>query len=405
MARMDLARLGRMFRTSDESHRVTTLELYFDLVFVFAFTQVTRFMGHEHSAVGVLQGLTILGFLWWTWVSYAWLANQTHVDEGLMPFGIAVALAAVFIVALVIPEAYHDLDGGLNAPLVLVIGYTFVRAVHLVLYFLAAGDDVALRRQVLRTSIALLGASPLLFIGALVGGEAQTWLWIAALVIDVTFTYVTSTGGNWRIHSPAHWAERFSLVIILALGESIVAVGFGAAEAPISWPILAGVLLAISLATALWWLYFDFIARAAERILAHHSERARASLAIDGYTYLHLLLIAGIIISALGLEEVMARVNGDEPLGYFGAAALLGGTSLYLAGHAFFWRRVGRTWKWWRLGGATMLAAAIPLAAVWHPLFGAGACVVIAVTVCLIEMVRYAEHRAEIRSGQPTAGH
>jgi len=324
------------FRTSDESHRVTTFELFFDLVFVFALTQVTEFMAHAHSADGVLQGLIILGILWWSWTSYSWLGNQTFVDEGLIRIGMTVAMMAMFLVALVIPESFEDLPGGLHAPLVLAVAYIVVRVVHLLLYLAAAGDDGPLRRQVLVSTWALLVGVVFLIPGAVVGGAAQTWLWLLGLVLDVAVTYATSRRGNWRVHSSAHWSERYGLVVILALGESIVAIGVGVAEEAISVPILVGSVLAVGLSVLLWWLYFDMVAIAAEHALARLRGNARAALAIDGYTYLHFLILAGVVISALGVEQAMHHIEHAEPFGAFGAAALLGGTALYLAGHGAF---------------------------------------------------------------------
>jgi low temperature requirement protein LtrA len=385
------------FRTSDESHRVTTFELFFDLVFVFAFTQVTQFMAHAHSGAGVLQGLIILSLLWWSWVSYSWLANQTFVDEGVVRIGMSVAMAAMFLVALVIPEAFEDLPGGLYAPLVLAVSYVVVRVAHLTMYFFAAGDDGPLRRQVLITTSALIPGSVLLVLGAVLGGEAQTWLWLGGLLIDVGITYVTARGGNWRVHSAAHWAERFGLVVILALGESIVAIGVGVAELPISTQILVGSLLAIGLSVLLWWLYFDVIALAAEHVLARLRGADRANLAIDGYTYLHFPIIAGVVISALGVEQAMHHVNEPEPLGLFAAVALFGGTSLYLAGHAAFWRRAGGKVKGWRLAGASLLLALTPVGAAIPALAALALTVAVTGAVVVIETLRYADVRAEVR--------
>jgi len=385
-------------KVSAEGHRVTTFELLFDLVFVFAFTQVTQFMAHEHSAIGVLQALIILGILWWSWSSYAWLSNQTHVDEGIVRLGMCVAMAVMFVIALVIPEGFHDMDGGLSGPLVLAVAYLLVRVIHLSLYLLAAGTDSDLRRQVLRTSASLAVGSSLMIVGAIIGGEAQLWFWIGGLVADIVLTYVTSAGGAWRLHSAAHWAERHGLVIILALGESVVAIGVGAAQQAVSVEIIVGAVLAIALSIGLWWLYFDVLAIAAEHILGRREGVARAQLATDAYTYVHLVLIGGVVISALGVEEAIAHIASDEPFGLFGSAALLGGTSLYLAGHALFWRRVGGTWKYFRLGGGALLLALIPVAVTVPALAALAGTVVITLAVVVIETVRYRQPRAEIRA-------
>jgi low temperature requirement protein LtrA len=336
--------------------------------------------------------------LWWSWASYGWLGNQTNADEGMARVGMAVAMAAVFIVALVIPEAFEDLPGGLHAPLVFAAAYLVVRLVHLVLYLGAAGDDRLLRRQVLVTSVAMFVGSVFFFAGALIGGSAQIWLWLIGVALDVILTYATSRRGNWRVRSASHWAERYGLVVILALGESIVAIGVGVAAEAISIPILIGSVLAVALSVLLWWLYFDVIAVAAEQVLSQLHGSARAALAIDGYTYLHLAIVAAVIISALGVEEAMHHIADPAPLGYFGAWALFGGTSLYLAAHGFFWRRAGGTWKSWRMLGAAVLLGIVPVAAALSSLAALALVVALVAAVTVIETVRNAEARREIRA-------
>ena len=385
-------------KTSGEDHRVTTFELLFDLVFVFAFTQVTGFMAHSHSAFGVLQAMVILAIIWWSWTSYGWLANQTHVDEGVVRAGMAVAMGAMFVVALVIPESFEDLPGGLSGPIVFVVAYFVVRVIHGALYFIAAGDDTGLRRQIIRSSVAVFTGIALLLAGAIVGGQWQTWLWLAGIVLDIILTWVTSIGGAWRLQSPAHWTERYGLIVILALGESVVAIGAGAAHEPISVPLLAGAVLAIGLSFLLWWLYFDVIASAAEWFLNKATGVKRAELASFGYTYGHFLLIAGIVISALGVEETIAEVTKDEPVGLFTASALFGGTSLYLIGHALFWRLLGGEWNWWRVGGSTLLLALIPIAAGLTALASLALVVAVVVAVVVLESRHYAQQRTHLRA-------
>jgi low temperature requirement protein LtrA len=374
------------------------IELLFDLVFVFAFTQVTEFMATAHSATGVLQAMIMLGFLWWSWSSYGWLTNQSSAEDGVLRVGMIVAMCAVFVLALGIPTAFSRTPGVLNAGLVIGISYFIVRLVHLGLYLVAAGRDRDLRRQVIKTSVSMWVAVPLILVGAILGTPAQTWFWLGAMIADIAFTYLTSRGGNWRIHSPSHWAERHGLVIILALGESVVAIGSGAAKSGLTLAVVGGAVLALLLTTGLWWLYFDAISQAAEKKLESETERARSALATDAYTYLHLLLIAGIVISALGVEEVMASAGSSSPLGLFGGCALFGGTSLYLFGHAAFWKRVGGSWKVWRLAGATALLAIVPVSLIVPPLASLGIAVVVVVVVVTIESVLFAQQRAELRA-------
>jgi low temperature requirement protein LtrA len=152
-------------RPTSEDHRATTFELLFDLVYVFALTQVTGYMAHAHSARGVLQGLLLLALLWWTWSAYTWLGNQARADEGLLRAAMAVAMAAMFVVALTIPEAWHDAPGGLNGPLVLVGAFLLVRFLHLTVYAVAATGDPGLRRQVAISWVPTLAGGALLVTG------------------------------------------------------------------------------------------------------------------------------------------------------------------------------------------------------------------------------------------------
>jgi low temperature requirement protein LtrA len=315
----------------------------------------------------------------------------------------SLAMITMFISALTIPEGFHDLEGGLNGPLVLALAYFIVRLVHLGLYLIAADDDVPLRRQVIKTSSAMFTGSAIIITGALVGGPAQTWFWLAGLAADITLTYLTSTGGNWRVHSAAHWAERYGLVVILALGESIVAIGVGASQLPVSTLIIVGSVFGVGLSICLWWLYFDTMAIAAEHVLARLRGGARSALAVDAYSYLHLPLIAGVILSALGVEDALAHIDETSGYGWLGAGALLGGTALYLLAHAAFCRRVRGSWKPWRLGAAVLLVALIPVASRFAPLAALGMVFGLCLLLVLLERIVYAEQRAEIRKSRSAA--
>lgn len=373
---------------------MTTLELFFDLVYVFAFTQVTGFMAESRTAVGVVEGLTILLTLWWSWTSYSWLANQTRVDVGVAKAGLSVALAAMFVVSLATPQAFSDRSGAL----VFVVSYLVVRLIHGFIYLAAAGGDSGLRRQLYRSVWPMLLGVILMFTGAIVGGQVQTWLWLGGIVLDIGFTYLISRGGGWRVRSAAHWTERYGLVVILALGESIVAIGVGVGREPITPTILFATLLAVALTVSLWWLYFDIVSIAAEKYLAKLSGVERADLATDGYTYLHFSLIAGIIISALGIEQVLAHLGSGHGFGVFGSAALFGGTSLYLAGHAFFWKRVSGQWLPSRLIGSTVLIALVPVGAAVPALGAITIASLSCVAIVVIETIRYGRERAQLRS-------
>jgi low temperature requirement protein LtrA len=243
----------------------------------------------------------------------------------------------------------------------------------------------------------MLAGAALLLAGALVGGTAQTVLFAAGLAVDWAGTYVTSQEGGWRIHSAAHWTERHQLFVILAIGESIVAIGVGAAREPISLSLLTGAVLGVLVSVCLWWLYFDVVSRAAEQQLAQITGAARVQLAIDAYTYLHFPLIAGIVLTALGVEEALAHAGDRDGLGSFAAAALFGGLALYLAGHVSFKVRMHGAINGPRLATAVALVACIPLGAVAPPLVALLLALGVLGTLVAVETARYAAVRETLR--------
>ena len=386
-------------RPTSEDDTATTFELFFDLVYVFAMTQVTGYMVNAHDALGVLQGLLVLALLWWTWCAYAWLGNQARADTGVVRGAMAVAMAALFVVALTIPEAWDDAEGGLYGPLVLVGAYLIVRCVHLSVYALAARGDAGLRRQLAISWVPTVAGAVLLVAGVLLGGQLQTVFFASALLVDWGGIYLTSREGNWRIHSAPHWTERHGLFIILAIGESVVAIGVGAAGQPISTPLLAAGVLGIVAALCLWWLYFDVVSLAAERRLRDAKSQARVWMAIEAYTYGHFPIIAGIIVGAVGVEGVLAHAGEGEPLGLFYAAALYGGFALYLAGHLLFKQRMYAALSVPRLVMVGVLLLALPAAAFLPPLVGLAGLVLLLAVLIGLETRRYAALRAGVRPG------
>jgi low temperature requirement protein LtrA len=380
------SRLFRSVRAAGDDHRVTQFELFFDLVFVFAFTQVTLLMAHAHSALSVVQGLTILGMLWWIWCSYSWLANQAQADKGVLRAGLAVATGLMFIVAVTIPDAFSHDEGPNPAAFLLIACYFAVRAVHASLYILAAQGDRSLERQVLRTTLLAAGPSAILLcLGAWIGGDLQTWIWLVAWVLDAVILFLTSRNGAWQLHSAAHWADRYGLVVILAIGESIVAIGVGLRDIELSVASVFGALMAIGGAVILWWLYFHSLAAGAEHALARRTGMRKVEDATIAYTYLHYLVIAGVIVTALGIETVMTHISDPEPLGWFGAFALAGGVALYQATTVFIWYRMTGRWLVARLVASTVLLPGIALAAALPPMAALGAAVAAGVVLLVIE--------------------
>jgi low temperature requirement protein LtrA len=402
----DRAAGRRRFRArivpTQEGHGVTTLELFFDLVFVFAITQVTALMAEDLGWRGVLRGLVLLALLWFVWCSYAWLGNQAHADEGIVRPTVIAAMAAMFLAALAIPEAWQDEGGGIRAPVVLAGAIALVRLLHLSVYAVAALGDAELRRQLLRTAIPVSVAVTLLVVGALIGGATQTVLWALALVVDYSGVYASGTG--WRLPSPVHFAERHGLIIIIALGESIIAVGVGVLDLPLTVPIAGAALLGLAVSVALWWLYFDVVAPVAERELRRRDGVERVRLARDSYTYLHFPMVAGVIYLALGLKKV-AEYVGDtshhsltDPLPTTALWAMYGGVAAYLIAHlAFRLRNVGSINRPRAVVALVVLVA--PLAVGDLPALAAlGVLAGVLVALIAFEVIRYAEARAAVRA-------
>lgn len=387
------ARQPRGTRPTNEGHRGTTFELFFDLVFVLAVTRITGSIVQTHTAYGVLQGLLLLALLWWTWEGFTWLGNQAY--GGVLRAGVALALAVIFIIAITIPEAWHDAPGGLNGPVVLAVAYILVRSIHLTLSTMTAANDTALRRQIRITWPPELAGAALLLTGALLGGWRQTLLFAAAVVTAWGGVYLTSRHGSWRVRSATHFNERHGLFILIALGESVTAIGIGAAQKPISAPLIAAAALGIAVALSLWWFYFDIGSRAAEDRLRAATGQARTRMALEAYTYGHFPIVAGIIITAVGVEATLAHASETKALGAFNAVALLGGVALYLAGYLIYKNRLHFPPHLPRLATAALLLAATPAAAALPPLAALAGLVLILAALILIETIRYATIRRQ----------
>jgi len=390
-----------------ERATVTPLELFFDLVFVFALTQVTALMADQPSGEGVLRGMLILSVLWWCWVGYAWLGNVVRADEGVIRLAMFGAMAAMFVLALTIPESFDDLPGGLPGPVVFAAGYFVVRVAHLLLFLAISRNDPALRRQVLRFAPSVILGTSFLLIASQLDGPAQTAMWATALVADYLGTMLAGASG-WRVNSAGHFAERHGLIIIVALGESIVSIGIGVTELPISWPIVLASALGLALSAGLWWAYFDVAALDSEHALAAAEGEKRARLARDGYSYLHLPMIAGIILLSLGLKKVLGYVGGDDghswvdPLYGVPLIALYGGVALFLLAHTGFRLRTTGVVEWPRLVAVLVLLAAMPAVASLPSLVTLAVLTALVAALVGFESLRYPEQRNRVRGHEET---
>jgi low temperature requirement protein LtrA len=381
--------------------KVTPIELFFDLVFVFGLTQITTLMAHDVSVHGIVRGLLVLGLLWWSWVGYAWLCNNMVADEGAIRAALFAVMAAMFLLALAIPQAFTDLTGGHNGPVVVALCYFAFRGLHLVLFWIISRTDPGLRSQLIRWAPSVLGGTALLLVASRFTGGMQTALWALALLSDYGGTLLAG-GSGWRLRAPGHFAERHGLIIIVALGESIVAIGVGMAGLPISWPVIAASVLGLTVCAALWWAYFDTSALLGERALVAEPEPDRARLARDAYSFLHLPMVAGIVLLALGLKKVLQHVadaGHDEPLAL---AALYGGVALYLLAHVAFKMRMLRTVTVHRVVVAIALLALAPLATRLTPLAALAMLSGVLAMLVSFETIRFAAVRDSVRHSPAT---
>jgi low temperature requirement protein LtrA len=403
MSKSRVAAWQRHVHATDDSHRVTTLELFFDLVFVYALTQVTALMAHRPSWTGGLEGLIMLGLLWFGWSAYAWLGNQAKADEGVLRLGLVVAMTSIFVVALAIPRAFDDPHGGIPPAVLLVVGLVVARAVHLTVYFLAAGDDAGLRRQLVLTSWPVAGWAVFMVAGTVAHDGLRLLLWFLALAVDYVGIFVSSRAGGWRLNSAPHFAERHGLIVIIAIGESIVSTGVGVAQFSLTPVVLLGVLLGVAISVTLWWSYFDVDAPVAERELSRHRGEIRSRLARDAFTYLHFPMVVGIVFLALGMKEVVRWVSDStdhqlsDPLTGMPLVALYGGIALYLLAHIAFRLRTLRKLNYPRLAVALLLIVLIPVAWQLPALLALGVVAVVMVGLIVDEARRFAQLRDDLR--------
>jgi low temperature requirement protein LtrA len=369
--------------------RVTPLELFFDLVFVLSFTQVTVKMARNPGWESLGEGLLILAAVWWAWAAYGWLTNSIDPDKILNRVCIFAAMGAMLIVSLTIPDAFGD-RGVLFG-----CAYFFVRAMQLVLYVRntpGAAEEGDLQ-AILKLAPGFLLGSALLIVAGLLDGGARASVWILAILVDWSTPMLF---GTEEFHlDPGHFAERHGLIVMIALGESVLAIGAAAGFTLSAGQVFAA-LFGMAAVAALWWAYFDVIAIVAERRLTEAPPGEQAPLARDAYSYLHFPLIAGIVLLALGLKETLAATG--ESLDTVPALALCGGPAIYLLGQIAFRERVLGTFSPHRALAAIALFALIPLCLGADALLAlAGVAAVLSILIAY-EAVHFREQRARVRA-------
>jgi low temperature requirement protein LtrA len=382
------ARTPRVTAVMRSEENVKPLELFFDLVFVLALTQCTALMADVPTWEGLAQGMLILGVLWWAWVGYAWLTSVVDPEEGVVRFAIFAAMAGLLVVALCVPNAFGD------SALLFACAYGLVRGAHIALFVVASRGDPGFRRSVTGLGIGTAVGVGLLVAASFADGPLQGGLWALALLLDMGEPYLFGSD-DWKL-APTHFVERHGLIVIIALGESIVAIGVGAEGLDVDAGVVAASVLGIAVAAALWWLYFDIVALVAERRLSNATPgREQNEVARDSFSYLHFPMVAGIVLLALGMKKTLEHV--EDPLELVTAVAMLGGTGVYLLAHvAFRWRNVHR-FSIQRLVTAVVLAAFLPVA-LEVPALATLAFVAVALAVLIAyETVHFAELRDRLR--------
>lgn len=388
MSSDDTPRVRRGRAVARTEAKVRYLELFFDLVFVLAFIQCTALIVEHPTWEGLLQGILVLALLWWAWGAYAWLTSTIDPEEGLVRFAMFGSVAALLIVAISVPEAFGE------RALAFAVAYGVVRLAHIALFVLASQDDPDLRSSVTSLAVSSGIGVGLIVVASFLDSTTQMVLWAVAIVIDFGGPALFGAAG-WKI-VPAHFAERYGLMVILALGKSIVVLGIGA-QLEMSAGLIVTAILGVALASALWWAYFDVVAIVTEeRLTAKTPGREQNSFARDSYSYLHLPMVAGIILAAAGLENAVAHY--DETLGTVMTFALQGGVALYLLAHVGLRLRGARSINYHRLIIALALVAAVPLGRELPALWTLVAVNVVLWAMIAYETLSYGATRTQVRS-------
>jgi low temperature requirement protein LtrA len=374
---------------AEEERRTSYLELFFDLVFVFAITQVTSLFIDDPTAGGYARAALVLALVWWAWGAYAWLTNAIDIDSLGVRLLYLVAMGGSFALALAVPKAYDEQGAWF------VIPYFAVRVLHIALYVWGLRGDPEHQAAIKKLAPWFLVAPGIVLVGGFVGDPARTWLWAAALVIDVGGALTMGPGTGFRV-SPAHFAERYALFVIIALGESIVAIGAGAADLDRDTTFAIAVTVAFAGAAVLWWAYFDFAALGMQRSLAATPEDRRGPAARDVFSIFHYPIVLGIILFAVAAKKTLEHPS--DPLSTAGRAALGIGAAVFLLGFVLGRYRMLRRVAWERLAGGAAAAAAVLLLdgldAMWLLAVVTG----VLATATAVESARLHDFRARLRA-------
>jgi low temperature requirement protein LtrA len=363
--------------------RVSTLELFFDLVFVFTITQLTAVLSDDPTLRGLLRVVLMLGVIYWMYGGYAWLTNAVAADRAARRVLLLGGMAAYLLLALAIPQAFSGDD------LAFGVAYLVIVSIHLGLYTRTGLPHTM--RALARLAPFNLASALLVLAAVLVDGAAAYLVWAAAFALEWVTPLVTGIGG-FRI-APAHFVERHGLVVIVALGESVVAIGIGAAGLPVDAALASVAVLALLLAACLWWAYFGGDDTRAEHALAAVPEHRRAAVAVRAFGYWHLPMLLGIVVTAAGVKDVVGHAFGHLDLAH--ALLLSGGVAIFLGGDVLFRRTL-------HLGPGRLRAVAAALALVTVPLgLAVSGLAQLAVLILAVGGTLLAESRLATPAGRP----
>jgi low temperature requirement protein LtrA len=377
----------------EREQRVSPLELFFDLVFVFAFTQVTTLLSSNPTWSGLEHALLLLTALWWAWAAYAWLTNTVDPGESLVWGTMLVAGGAMFVGALALPEAFgsHGVVFG--------VAFLIVALMQLALYALAARGDPDLLQAILRITPSSIAGATLIAVAGFVHGGLKPVLWLIALALGF-FAPLVARPSGWRLH-PAHFIERHGSIVIIAIGESLVAVGLGVRHGGLGAEEIGAAVLGFVVAAAFWLAYFDFFTIRAQQLLDDRSGVQQIALARDTYTYLHLPMVVGIVLFAFAVKTTLGDVHAE--LSIVPALALCGGPALFLLAFVGLRFRVGRTVRGGRLAAAVVCAALVPVALGVQAILALALVAAVWVVLHAYELIWWRAARAELRAQREPA--
>jgi low temperature requirement protein LtrA len=334
---------------AERVERVSTLELFFDLVFVFTITQLTGVISDDPTARGLLRVVLMLGVIWYMYGGYAWLTNAVAADRAARRLLLLGGMAGFLVLALAVPSAFSEGDVAFGVAYLVVVG------IHAGLY--SRATETSTIRAVVRLAPFNLASAVLVLAAVVVEGTAAYLLWAAAFAVEWFTPRLAGTGG-FRI-APAHFVERHGLVVIVALGESIVAIGIGAAGLPVDLALASVAVLGLLLAACLWWAYFGGDDTRAEQALATVPDDRRGWVAFQAFGWWHLLMLLGIIALAAGLKDAIG--HAFDPLDLAHAWLLAGGVAVFLAGDILFRRTLGIGPARHRAPAAALALATVPV--------------------------------------------